>query len=335
MNETLVSIIMPVKNTEAYLHECLDSICRESETYWELIAVNDHSTDKSEKILHEFASKDNRIKVFQNKGSGIIEALRLAFSESKGNFITRMDSDDIMHENKIEVLKNNLLQHGEGHVATGLVKYFAEKDVGDGFRKYEAWLNGLTREGTNFSEIYKECVIPSPCWMVYRKDLLECKAFEPNYYPEDYDLTFRFYLNKLQVIPCNEILHYWRDYSSRTSRTDDHYSDNTFLSIKAHYFLKCEHDKNKNLVIWGAGGKGKSLARKLVEQEVPFYWICDNPKKIGKHIYDQKLMPFNELETIKNAQSIITVANPNEQEIIKQYFNKIGAAPMKDYFFFC
>ncbi|MFT6127168.1 MAG: glycosyltransferase involved in cell wall biosynthesis [Flavobacteriaceae bacterium] len=326
---------MPVKNTEQYLVECLDSICNQSETHWELVAVNDHSTDKSNTILEEYALKDARIKVLQNNGNGIIDALRLAFSESNGTFITRMDSDDIMRIHKIKVLKNNLMNYGEGHVATGLVNYISENKIGEGYQKYEAWLNRLTKEGNNFKEIYKECVIPSPCWMVYKNDLLTCNAFQPNFYPEDYDLTFRFYIQGIKPIPCNEILHYWRDYPTRTSRTDEHYSDHTFLDIKAHYFLKQEYDPEKNLVIWGAGAKGKSLAKKMIEKNIPFYWICDNPKKIGKHIYDQKIYPFKELESIENAQSIITVANPREQEIITHYFNERGAISMKDFFFFC
>ena len=84
-----------------------------------------------------------------------------------------MDSDDIMPIHKIKALKTNLIIHGEGHIATGLVKYISENELGEGFQKYENWLNTLTREGANFSEIYKECVIPSPCWMVYRNDLIE------------------------------------------------------------------------------------------------------------------------------------------------------------------
>ncbi len=56
MNDTLISIIMPVKNTEQYLIECLDSICNQSEIHWELLAVNDHSTDQCNSILKEYAS---------------------------------------------------------------------------------------------------------------------------------------------------------------------------------------------------------------------------------------------------------------------------------------
>ena len=246
-----------------------------------------------------------------------------------------MDSDDIMSKDKLSVLKLNLLKSGTGHIAIGLVHYFSDKSLGEGFKNYETWLNTLTKEGRNFEEIYKECVIPSPCWMVYREDLDKSDAFLPDYYPEDYDLAFRFYTIKLKPISCNKTLHYWRDYATRTSRTHHHYADNTFLDIKFRYFLKLDYNNDKNLVVWGAGDKGKTIAKKLIEQKIPFYWICDNPKKIGKHIYNQKMLPFTTLEEIKNSQSIVTVANNNAQEKIKVYFKRLNYRANKDYFFFC
>ncbi|MCF6308579.1 MAG: glycosyltransferase [Flavobacteriaceae bacterium] len=331
----LISIIMPVKDTERFIVECLESIENQSENNWELIAVNDGSSDNSLSILKEFSRKDGRILVFNNTGNGIIDALRLAYSKSKGDFITRMDSDDIMSLDKLKVMKTNLLKSGRGHISLGLVIYFSETELGLGFKNYENWLNELISKGTNFEGIYKECVIPSPCWMVFREDLENCEAFRPNDYPEDYDLAFRFYSFGLKPIPCNKVLHYWRDYLTRTSRTHIHYADNTFLEIKARYFLNLEYDSSKNLIVWGAGDKGKKIAKILIEKGIEFFWICDNPKKIGKHIYEQEMLPFTELEYIKNSQSIITVANLNAQKEIKKYFEGINLILNKDYFFFC
>lgn len=246
-----------------------------------------------------------------------------------------MDSDDIMTENKLEVMVNQLEIHGKNHVALGLVKYFSHVGISDGYAKYEAWINRLTTNGTNYSEIYKECVIASPCWMLHREDLIACDAFNPNRYPEDYDLTFRFYEHGFKCIPNTELLHYWRDYSTRTSRTHEHYAQNYFLGIKLHYFLKLDYDYTRPITIWGAGFKGKAIAKSLVEQNIPFYWICDNPKKIGKDIYGQQLLPFENLKTIKNPQTIVTVANETEQQHITKYFKKLNMKPMTDYFFFC
>ncbi|WP_250435825.1 glycosyltransferase family 2 protein [Hanstruepera flava] len=331
----LITILTPFKNTADFLPACIESIQNQSYKNWELLIIDDGSTDNSFDIVNTYSKLDNRIKLYRNSGHGIIDALQFAFSKSNGNYITRMDSDDIMTPNKLETLINSLVSHGKKHVAVGLVKYFSEQGISNGYFKYEKWLNTLTSQGKNYSEIYKECVIPSPCWMVHRTDLIACDAFNPNRYPEDYDLTFRFYQHNLKCIPCDAVLHHWRDYSSRTSRTHEHYAQNYFLDIKLHYFLKLDFDDSRPLTVWGAGFKGKTIAKKLVESNIPFHWICDNPKKIGKDIYDQTLKSFEFLNELKRPQSIVTVANSKAQNEIKAYFDTQSMLPMQDYFFFC
>lgn len=326
---------MPVKNTAFFLSDCLHSILQQTEKDWELIAINDHSTDDSLGILQAFAKKDHRIKVFTNKGNGIIDALRLAYQYSQGQWVTRMDSDDLMLPEKLAILKSQLIQYGKGHLATGQVEYFSEVDLGDGYQKYQDWLNRLTKVGTNFQDIYKECVIPSPCWMIHRTDLETCQAFLPNRYPEDYDLCFRFYENGLIVIPNNQVLHQWRDYPNRTSRTDKNYADNRFLALKVHYFLKLELDKKRPLVVWGAGKKGKLIARLLIENKVNFHWVCNNERKIGKDIYGQRLQSFNAVQKMKQPQLIISVAGELPQREILQYLYQQSFKVGVDYYFFC
>ncbi|WP_369998125.1 glycosyltransferase family 2 protein [Winogradskyella sp.] len=335
MSQSLVSILIPFKDTEPFIEECITSIINQSYTNWEVIFVDDNSVDSSFTAVEKFSKKDNRIKLLKNKGNGIIEALRTAFKASKGDYITRMDSDDIMTSNRLEIMVESLLKHGKGHLAVGQVKYFRKDGVSDGYARYERWINALTEKGTNYSEIYKECVIPSPCWMLHREDFIACEGFEPNRYPEDYDLTFRFYKAKYKCIPCDKVLLHWRDYSTRTSRTHEHYAINYFLDIKVHYFLELDYEPARPLTIWGAGNKGKTVVKLLIEKQIPFYWICDNEKKIGKEIYGQQLLDFNYLSELSKPQSIVTVANEDEQKTIKSYFEKQNMKSMIDYFFFC
>ena len=331
----LVSILIPFKNTAQFLVECLDSILKQTYEDWEVVAINDHSTDNSLSIVETYIKKDSRFQVFSNKGTGIIPALQMAYANCSGKFITRMDSDDIMKPNRLKVMTDLLTKHGKGNVSVGQVRYFSERGISDGYSRYEKWLNGLTALGSNYSEIYKECVIPSPCWMTYREDFESCGGFESNRYPEDYDLTFRFYEKGLNVVPCNEVLLLWRDYDTRASRTHEHYAQNYFLEIKLHYFLRLDHNKKRPLVVWGAGFKGKKTAKGLIKKDVDFTWICDNPNKISKKIYDQELFHFSKLEGLQNPQIIVTVANEGAQEEIKDYLNQLKFKPVIDYFFFC
>lgn len=335
MQTPLVSIVIPFKNTENYLGECLDSILQQTYVNFEVLAVDDSSRDTSRAILDIYANKDKRIKVFKNSGTGIINALQLAYAKSKGTLITRMDADDIMTPNKLEVMVNSLLKHGESHIAIGQVKYFSKEGINNGYFRYEQWLNSLTTTGFNYAEIYKECVIPSPCWMVYKTDFDLCGGFTPNRYPEDYDLAFRFYEQKLKCIPCTEILHFWRDYSTRTSRTSEHYAENYFLALKLDYFLKLDHNKSSQLIVWGAGKKGKTIAQKLIHKGVDFQWVCDNKKKIGKHIYDIEMQSYTTIDTLKNSQILITVANQEDQKYITSYVEKINKLAALDYYLFC
>ena len=330
-----VSVLMPFKNTAEFLEECLDSLLVQTYTNWELLAVDDHSTDSSNSLVQEYAVKDGRVKLFTNKHKGIISALRLAYTHSSGAYITRMDSDDIMTPDKLENLINQLNKHGPGHIAQGQVKYFSEVGISDGYARYERWLNGLIANGSNFSEIYKECVIASPCWMVHREDLDLCGAFQPNTYPEDYDLTFRFYQRGLKCIPSSKVLHWWRDYPTRTSRTSEHYAQNYFLKIKISYFLEIDKIPGRPLTVWGAGTKGKNIAKYLSERKIEFNWLCDNPKKIGKKIYGIELLPFRILESLNEPQSIVTVANEIAQKEIRQYLNQLNMFGKPDFFFFC
>lgn len=94
----LISILTPFKNTAQYLDDCINSIINQSYQNWELLIVDDSSEDESYTIVANYAKNDARIKLFKNTQNGIISALKLAYSHAEGEFITRMDSDDVMAE---------------------------------------------------------------------------------------------------------------------------------------------------------------------------------------------------------------------------------------------
>jgi FlaA1/EpsC-like NDP-sugar epimerase len=99
--------------------------------------------------------------------------------------------------------------------------------------------------------------------------------------------------------------------------------------------LELDYDASRTLTVWGAGTKGKTIAKQLKKRKIPFIWICDNPKKVGKRIYGLELFNFDYLKYLHNPQSIVTVANEEAQQEIRAYFNSKNLSPMIDYFFFC
>ena len=97
------SILVPVYNVEKYLSECLDSIINQSFTDFELICINDGSTDKSLEILQDCSKRDSRIKIFTKKNQGLLWARRDAIKIASGEYILFIDSDDKYHD--LNVLK--------------------------------------------------------------------------------------------------------------------------------------------------------------------------------------------------------------------------------------
>ncbi len=110
----LISILMPVYNAGDFLVEAIKSIKKQTYRNWELIAINDGSTDNSLEILKRFAKRDKRIKIIgfsQNKG--LAYALNLGIKKAKGEFLARMDADDISLPNRLEKQLKFLLKHKE------------------------------------------------------------------------------------------------------------------------------------------------------------------------------------------------------------------------------
>ena len=97
-----VSIILPVYNSEKYLKESLGALLNQTYRNIEIICVNDGSTDNSLLILEEYSKLDNRIKVFSQENMGVASARNLALSQCSGEYITFMDSDDIVCADAIE-----------------------------------------------------------------------------------------------------------------------------------------------------------------------------------------------------------------------------------------
>jgi len=325
MSDT-ISIIMPVKNGIPYLQECLDSIINQTYDNWELLVVNDNSNDTTQQVLNAYAAIDKRIKPSKSLGLGITDALNSGYDHSTGQYITRMDADDLMPENKLETLYSLLFDKSRPTVATGHVKYFSASGVKNGYKSYETWLNQLCVNNNHFQSIYKECVIASPAWMMRRDHFDSIGGFKSETYPEDYDLCFRMYENGIKVISTDKIVHQWRDHGSRTSRNDPNYADNRFLDLKLDFFRKIEFPKYKSFILIGAGKKGKTVANFFLKNNIKFVWTTNNIKKIGNDIYGVILTDYNLLR-VDNLQTaiLITVANKQEQAEIKDSISRIDS----------
>lgn len=97
----LVSIIVPIYNAEKTLRRCIDSILSQTFSDWELLMIDDGSTDQSGTICDQYAIKDKRIKVFHKKNGGVSSARNLGLDNARGEWITFVDADDQIISNSL------------------------------------------------------------------------------------------------------------------------------------------------------------------------------------------------------------------------------------------
>ncbi len=323
---------MPFKNPGNYFIPCVESILNQSYKNWELIAVNDHSDDGSFQLAQSCANKHTKITVIDSKGDGIIQALRCGYEYSKGDYIHRMDSDDIMPRQKLEKMMEAISPKS---LVTGLVDYFSDDfDLGDGYKKYTTWINQSMKSGDLWKDIYKECPVPSSAWLLHRDDFESVGAFNSSLIPEDYEFSFRLYQSGIKIKIVPEVIHRWRDSTNRTSRMESQECPEKYVDLQVGYFLKIDRNKTIPLVLWGAGKKGKKIARVLLELGENFTWVTDNPLKFGVNIYNQIVRPRTKIN-LKNYQQIIAISSPSEQIEVQSILDSLELKNRKNYFWFC
>ena len=110
MPQELISIIVPIFNTEKHLHQCLDSILSQSYGNFECLLINDGSTDASASICREYVAKDARFRYFEKENGGVSSARNLGIERSGGAYVTFIDSDDWVEFDYLEVLYSAIIQ---------------------------------------------------------------------------------------------------------------------------------------------------------------------------------------------------------------------------------
>lgn len=112
-NKDLISIIIPIYNTERFLRHCLDSVREQTYTNFEAILVDDGSTDGSADICDEYCNQDERFKVFHRENHGVGQSRNFALDQARGEYIAFLDSDDSYHPQFLEILHETVRDTGQ------------------------------------------------------------------------------------------------------------------------------------------------------------------------------------------------------------------------------
>jgi glycosyltransferase involved in cell wall biosynthesis len=324
-----VSILMPCFNAASTLDEALESMAAQSFPDFEIIAVDDGSSDETPILLEQWASKDRRIVVLRQSHSGIIQALNMGLSACRSNYIARMDADDLSHPERLEKQVELLDTNPEIAVVGCLVRGFPSDDVREGFLIYIEWLNSLIEDKDIRREIFIESPLAHPSVMFRKDQLVKVGGYQEHGWPEDYDLFLRLYLNDVKFTKVPEVLLDWRENSERLTRQDSRYSLENFLRVKSHYLARGPLFHRDGIFIWGAGMMGRRLGKQLERTgcEIAAYIDID-PKKIGKTRRGRPVLALRELldwwVKFSNPVLLSAVGARGARPLIRKQLNQMG-----------
>ncbi|MFS1539935.1 MAG: glycosyltransferase [Candidatus Phlomobacter fragariae] len=190
VNNPLVSIILPVYNAEKYLFMALESLIVQSYKNIEIIIINDGSTDKSLEIINSFKKKDSRIKLIDRKNMGLAYSLNEGIFFAKGNFIARMDADDISKSDRIEKQVNYILKNSFIDILGTNVDYIDVFSRKIGESNYP--LSNMSIKNT----LPFWCCLAHPSIFGKKEIFLSQGGYQSKYRSEDYELWLRICRNK-------------------------------------------------------------------------------------------------------------------------------------------
>ena len=176
----MISIIVPVYNAEKYLDRCIQSILAQTYTDFELLLVNDGSTDSSGVICDKYAGQDSRIRVFHKENGGVSSARNWGLNNAEGEYVMFVDSDDYMKFDMCDIMYKTITQKQSDIVICGT------EESGGGFWRPNADID-YTRQtfSNNFSSLLQTELLSPPWNKIFKRDKIKTRFREDISFGED------------------------------------------------------------------------------------------------------------------------------------------------------
>jgi len=331
MSSPRVSVILPCFNAAATVRRAIESITAQTFQQWELIAFNDGSTDATGEILHELSAIDRRIRVIKSSHVGIVEALTAACTQATGTYLARMDADDVSRATRL-ARQVELMDNVNNLALCGTCVRMVGPAIGYGRRRYERWINRLISHDDIVRELFVECPIPHPTFMLRRETFERIGGYQDHGWAEDYDLCMRLFRAGARFAKVSEPLLDWTESATRHSMTSERYSPQQFRRLKRHYLFKSFLRERPTFHQWGAGEVGKLWLREW-EGRQPTAVVDINPNKIGHAIHKTPVIAPDELPPPGDTFTVIAVGAPNARQEIRQWLLPRGYRECVDFIF--
>lgn len=352
---------MPVHNAAATVARAVASIEAQTLTDWELLAVDDGSTDASQEILLELAANDSRVRVLTITRSGIVAALNAGLAAAEAPLVARMDADDESHPDRLAEQAAFLAANPDFGLVSCQVEFGGDRAVSAGYALHVDWLNSIATPDEIALNRFVESPFAHPSVMFRRGLIEECGGYRDGAFPEDYELWLRWLDADVRMGKVPKPLLTWHDAPARLSRTDARYDPEAFFRLKAGYVAKwLQKDQlqralwaspriwlagktdvkrvedttpaPRKIFVWGAGRPTRKRAASLSEHGVVIGGYVDiDGKKTGKKVGGVPVIAPAELPPAGEVFVLGYVSMRGAREWIRADLTKRGYVEGRDF----
>ncbi len=328
-----VSVVIPFRNAEDTLPECLDSLQQQTLQDFEALLVDDGSGDGSAELVRERASNDGRLRLLEPGRVGLVGALNLGIAHCRAELIARMDADDIMHPDRLRQQVEFLGTRPDIALAGCRVKLFPQKAIRAGYLEYVKWQNQCINPEDIATNLFVESPLAHPSVTMRRTALESVGGYVDGPFPEDYDLWLRLHESGHRMAKVPSVLLSWREGPDRTSRTDSRYSREAFDRLRVRYLGRDPRLRSaRDVVVWGGGRPTRLRARLLLDQGVRFTaWVDVNPRRIGKTIWRLPVHPHEWRDRSPKPFVLVYVTNYGARDQIAGVLDRMGYQRGRDF----
>lgn len=326
----LVSVVLPVRDGGKFLSLAVDSILSQAFANLELLLIDDHSTDAAITALDK---SDRRLKIHACSGHGLVDACNTGFALAAGDFIARMDADDISLPGRIGSQLDYFDQHPSIDISGCCVEIFSDTGILGGLERYQNWLNSVREPAQVQQQIFIESPLPNPGLMFRKRALQRLGGYRHNQWPEDYDLLLRADAAGMRMGKPEPVLLRWREHEARLTHTDSLYGRQNFMQAKSH-FLVHHRLQGRPVIIWGAGPTGRRIFDLVTaEGAIVEGFIEVHPRRIGGQKRGLPVWPVSKVENLGQAMLLVAVGAAGARAEITAYLDLHDKLPGQDYLF--
>lgn len=250
---------------------------------FELVVVDDGSRDDTARIAARCAERDARVRVIQGAGEGLVSALNLGLDACRGEWVARLDADDLAHPSRLRLQLAAVEADDDIDVIDARVEFFASDggSVPEGMQRYADWVNRVC-EPEDFARLrFREACVVHPA-ATFRREIVRALGGYREGGPEDFDLWLRMHEEGCRFRKLPQHLVRMRDHEARQTRSSPRYSRQAFVRTALAAMLRGPLQKRVRYCIIGGGTGGKQWQRGLEAAGRRAAAIVDvSPRRIG------------------------------------------------------